>query len=181
MKRKIKNTTKPKRTVSIDEEDFKRLSKVIYLDFTQYPKWTDCVSIDGFTNCLRDNNEALRHFYFILTDLFRCIEDYDVNQVFSNSVKNCHRLSGKYAQLALKVIREIHGPNMLDDKSDIWELSTGTQEIRIVGVFVTSTMHYFYPLFIDHHHLIYPSEKYNNKDFKHYKFTTKSILKHTLK
>ncbi|MCZ3747078.1 hypothetical protein L2520_06580 [Limosilactobacillus vaginalis] len=176
VKRKIKNTTKPKRTVSVDEEDYKKLSNVIYLDFTQYPKWTSCVSVDGFTNYLKDDNEALRHFYFIITELFRSVEDYDINKVFSGSVKGCHRLSGDHAQLALEVIREIHGPNILDEKSDIWEISNGIQEIRIIGVFVTSTMHYFYPLFIDHHHLIYPSKKYNDNDFKHYKFTTETIL-----
>ena len=102
------------------------------------------------------------------------IEEYG-KDIFNGRAAHCHLLRGEAEKTAKKVIQEIHGKNTLDDSSEIWELSGKTEEIRIIGAFVTSTVHIFYPLFIDHHHLIYPSKKYNGPDYRKYSFTKEKI------
>lgn len=172
-KGRVKNTTKPELTVKIGDED-KKLSDVVYIDLTHYPRWTNTVQIGDFNNCLKDSNEALRHFFFIIDRLIPDIEEYGPN-IFNGRARHCHLLRGSEDKLARKVIRAIHGDRILDGLSEIWELSAKTEEIRVIGTFVNDKMHIFYPLFIDHHHLIYPDKNYNSPDYKKYNFTKKRI------
>lgn len=172
-RKKVRNTTRPEVTVKIGSED-KKLSDLVYIDLTQYPHWTDTIQLNTFTNYLRDPKEALRHFFFILDRLFPDIEGYG-KDIFSGKADHCHLLHGKQERLARKVIRRIHGDRVLDGLTEIWELSARTEEIRIIGSFVTDKMHVFYPLFIDHHHLIYPSKLYNSPDYKNFSFTKEDI------
>ena len=170
-KRKVRNITKPKSIVQSIKID---LNDIIYIDFTKYPKWTDTINVGDFNNCLKDVNEASRHFFFIVDRLIPDIESYG-SDIFTNKTKHCHVLTGTFAEKAKKVIRSIHGKNILDDDADIWELAAKTEEIRLIGVFFNDTVRRFYPLFIDQHHLIYPSNKYNQPDYKNYKFTKDKI------
>ncbi len=173
MSKKVKNTITPELTVKIGDED-KKLSDMIYVDFTKYPRWTDTIQIDDFNNCLKDSREALRHFFFIIDQLIPDIEDYGPD-IFNGRARHCHLLRDDEAEKARKIIRAIHGNKTLDELSEIWELSAKTEEIRIVGTFVNDKMHIFYPLFIDHHHLIYPNKNYNSPDYKKYSFTKEKI------
>lgn len=59
-KRKVKNIIQPKSSVQSGKLD---LNDIIYIDFTKYPKWTDTIRVGDFNNCLRDVNEASRHFF----------------------------------------------------------------------------------------------------------------------
>lgn len=169
-KKRVANAKIPKKNVKTQQpnEDDR-----IYIDFTQYGKWTDTISMKEFTNNLKDVEEAFRHFGFILKHLLKYIENNGKN-ILSNNVKHCHSLTGDARKLAVKVAREIHGSNILDEDTNLWQLAVSTEEIRIVGTFVEKT---FYPLFIDHHHLIYPSQKYNQADYKHYKYVSQEHLK----
>lgn len=170
-KRRVKLASKPKKNVRSGEAD---LSDIIYIDFTKYPNWTNTVKLGEFNNCLKDVNEASRHFFFIVDRLIPDIESYG-GKIFAQQVKHCHKLSGDAAEKAKKVIKKIHGENVLDDGATIWELAAKTEEIRLIGVFVNDKVRKFYPLFIDHHHLIYPSNKYNQPDYKKYEFTKDKI------
>ncbi|UWI43311.1 hypothetical protein [Lactobacillus paragasseri] len=169
--KKVKNLTKPKGNVRSEPA---KLRDIIYIDFTKYPNWTETVKIKEFNNCLKDVNEASRHFFFIVDQLIPDIESYG-EKIFSQKAKHCHILYGEAANKARKVIRKIHGKNVLDDSTEIWELAAKTEEIRLIGVFVNEKVRKFYPLFIDHHHLIYPSLKYNQLDYKKYSFTKENI------
>lgn len=66
---------------------------------------------------------------------------------------------------------------LLDDDTNLWELGAPTEEIRIIGSFVVKV---FYPLFIDHHHLIYPNKNYNNKDYGHFSYSAQNIINSSL-
>ena len=170
-KRKIQIASKPKRSVSTENLNLK---DIIYIDFTKYPKWTNTVKVKNFNNCLKDVNEASRHFFFIVDQLIPDIESYG-SDIFTQKAKHCHILQGKHAKIAKEIIRKIHGDKVLDDDSDTWELAAKTEEIRLIGMFVNDTVRKFYPLLIDHHHLIYPSQKYNQFDYKKYEFTKDKI------
>lgn len=170
-RKRVQNNTIPKKNVNVGNV---KLSDLIYIDLTKYPHWTDTVHVNDFTNCLRDSGQALRHFFFIVNQLMPDIEDYGMD-IFSGKADHCHLLRGKYKELAIKIIHEIHGNRVLDDDSELWSLGGKTEEIRIIGTFINSQIHVFYPLFIDHHHLVYPSKKYNNPDYKNFKFTKEDM------
>lgn len=170
-KRKVQIAAQPQNNVRSGKL---ALNDIVYIDFTKYPKWTDTVKVGDFNNCLKDVNEASRHFFFIVDRLIPDIESYG-KDIFTSKTKHCHILNGDAAKRAKEIIRNIHGPNVLDDDVNIWELAAKTEEIRLIGVFVTDTVRRFYPLFIDHHHLIYPSDKHNQPDYKKYKFTKDKI------
>lgn len=170
--KRIGKPTEPKPNVTIGNV---QLSDLVYIDFAKYPHWTDTVQVGKFNNCLKNKDEALRHFFFIVDQLIPDIEDYG-KDIFNGRADHCHCLGGEHERLARKVIKEIYGDKVLDDLSEIWELSGKTNEIRIIGSFVNSTMHIFYPLFIDHHHLIYPDKHYNSPDYGKYGFTKAKIV-----
>lgn len=170
-RKRVHNNTVPKENVNIGNV---KLSDLIYIDLTKYPRWTDTVQIGDFTNCLQDSNEALRHFFFIVNRWIPDIEDYGMD-IFSGKADHCHSLGEKNRELAIKIIHKIHGKRVLDDDSELWSLGGKTEEIRIIGTFVNSQIHVFYPLFIDHHHLVYPSKKYNSPDYKNFSFTKEDI------
>lgn len=170
-RKKIGKPTQPKVNVTVGNV---RLSDLIYIDLTKYPHWTDTVRVGSFTNCLKDKEQALRHFFFIVDQLIPNIEEYGPD-IFNGKAKHCHLLRNAEDKRARKIIRAIHGNRVLDGLSEIWELSAKTEEIRIIGTFVNDEMHIFYPLFIDHHHLIYPDKYYNSPDYKKYSFTKEKI------
>lgn len=170
--KRIGTPTRPKLNVTVGNV---QLSDLVYIDFTKYHHWTDTIQVGSFNNCLKDHDEALRHFFFIVDQLIPDIEDYG-KDIFNGRVEHCHRLGDEHDELARKVIKKIYGNKILDDLSEIWELSGKTNEIRIIGSFVNSTVHIFYPLFIDHHHLIYPDKHYNSPDYGKYSFTKTKIM-----
>ena len=171
-KKRVVSPSKPKRNVSIDNKS--ELQDIIYIDFNKYPKWTSSVRIGNFTNHFRNSDQALKHFFFIVDQLIPSIEDYG-GDIFSGKAKHCHRLTGEQQGLALKIIKEIHGSKILDKESELWQIGGKTKEIRIIGTFVNGSVRIFYPLFIDHHHLLYPSQKYNQSDYKKFNFSTENI------
>lgn len=169
--KRVHNNTVPRENVNVGNV---KLSDLIYIDLTKYPHWTDTVQIGDFTNCLRDSSEALRHFFFIVNQLIPDIEDYGMD-IFSRKANHCHLLRNEHKDLAIRIIHEIHGNRVLDDDSELWSLGGKSEEIRIIGTFVNSQIHVFYPLFIDHHHLVYPSLYYNSPDYRHFSFTKEDI------
>lgn len=170
-RKKIGNPTQPKNNVTVGNVV---LSDLIYIDLTKYPRWTDTIHLDDFTNCLQNQEQALRHFFFIVDQLIPDIEDYG-KDIFNGRADHCHLLREKEAKVAKEIIKEIHGDKVLDGLSELWELGGKTEEIRLIGAFVTSNIHTFYPLFIDHHHLLYPDKHYNSPDYKRFTFTKEKI------
>lgn len=131
------------------------------------------ITIKGYTNHLKNGEEAVRHFCFILKQLLSYIEE-NGKEIIQGQCNHCHKLTGKNRNLAIKIIREIYKDSpLIDGSTDLWQLGMGTEEIRIVGSFVNWT---FYPLFIDHHHLIYPDKHYNQADYKNYGYIPQEHL-----
>lgn len=173
-RKRVKNGISPRRNVISSEPT--RQEK-IYIDLTKYKKWTDSVKIGNFTNHLENKEEAVRHFLYILKIILAYIEE-NGNDILANNVKHCHVLRGKQDLLARKIIKKMYGNKvLLDDDTNLWELGAPTEEIRIIGSFVVKV---FYPLFIDHHHLIYPNKNYNNKDYGHFSYSAQNIINSSL-
>lgn len=168
-KKKVKNLHKPRLNVT---DNISKLDDIIYIDFTKYDKWLDSVELDDFTNYFHDEKEALKKLYFVLHQLIPDIEKKG-KEIFKE--KHCHSVKGKQATKAIKIVKKFHGKNVLDDETEIWELSAQKGGVRIFGVFINDTFRRFYPLFMDYHHLLYSDKNYNEADYKNNKFGTEHI------
>ncbi|MGY3779140.1 hypothetical protein [Isobaculum melis] len=162
----INNTTHPRNTV-INNVDVKSHSKTI-IDFSKYPNWTHSTRIGNFTNQLKNEKECAKNYYILVSKLFPFLQNQG-GDLFTG-INHCHLLNDsddkKYRTQAINIIENIH--NVKFDKSlELWQLSYG-QGIRLVGAMVkggdNNNQTIIYPLFIDHHHLIYPDKNHNQKD-----------------
>lgn len=158
----IKNKTHVRANVKASDLN---LSDELIISFKEHPVWVNCINKNYFCNCYKNSDEALKVLVKIFSSIFPSIQN-DYKQML-NSKNNCHYLSGENKQKALKVIKEIHRIN-IDDEANIFQISDGTSGIRVIGILVSYSVQVFYPMFIDPHHLIYESKKYNSKDYKHY-------------
>lgn len=78
----------------------------IRIDFTRYNKWTYTVRVKNFNNHLQNEKEALRHFYFILSELLKYVQEKGI-AIFSGQVRHCHIIQGEHYTLARTVVNEI--------------------------------------------------------------------------
>lgn len=129
--------------------------------------WYKTVSINGFTNLLRKSDDLCDELTYIMGEFFPIIyKEHDC--IFNNrGYRHCHKvnLHSKNIQLYEKIIKEIGKDIEFNSVKDmLWQVGL-TGSIRIIGVLSENT---FYPLFIDRHHLLHPSEKHNQKDLKKY-------------
>jgi hypothetical protein len=166
-KKRIRNITKPKQNIS--QPKHKDFSDRFYIDFTQYPHWIDSINEKYFVNSLKDQNEAAKKFYFIISKIFPDLEEMG-KDIFTSKYQHCHKIEGDKLITAKKIIKKIDNLDIGEDVN-LWQISAkNARNVRIVGSMVTSDMFIFYPLFIDYHHFLYSSKKYNQRDFKNNKF-----------
>jgi len=144
---------------------------------TVYP-WLNATnkyfSSDGFTNLCKDSEQFACLITTLLEDIIPVVnKNYDsIFFKFDKKYRHCHQLDEKKASLANKFSKELTSTDFSDivDGSDYswWQL--GVKEgIRIVGIF-SKTYNVFYPIFVDWHHLMFSSKKYNQADFSKYSY-----------
>ncbi|EJQ42914.1 hypothetical protein IEQ_05118 [Bacillus cereus BAG6X1-2] len=162
-KKKVKNIHQSKKKVStpvpkIDESN-------LIFDF-RYSGWLKSIHTKYFTNKLKNETEFASCIYDVMTKVIPTIQkEWEQIKGRSGQFRHCHPIDSNKIELVTNVIRHIHGVTMLDDdvsNNSIWQLGTH-QGIRIIGMYYqpTNTM---FPLFVDYHHLIHPSDWHNQKD-----------------
>lgn len=160
--KKINNNIKP--TSPINNTKKSKTNPDVLFDFIQYPNWTHSVRIGEYTNELKSEKDCSKQFYKLISKLLPYIQSEGKN-IFNATTEHCHLLQKEKRELAVKIIEKIHNLS-LPEETEIWQLgySGGT---RIVGTLISGGEEdkiTIYPLFIDHHHLIYASQKHNAKD-----------------
>ncbi len=152
----------------------------IIIDFSRFPFCFRCVSIDKFTNKLKDSNEFFNYFKEIFEKVIPAITKYNYNNVTTMTNKHSHVIpnNSKEYSIIIKILKAIHKeyfPNIdfelflvnnINDYS-IWQLGI-TGGVRIIGI---RKCNVFSVLFIDYHHLIYPDKNYNQKNYLSYNFS----------
>lgn len=149
----------------------------IKIDISKYPFCFRTIKISGFTNKLKNEEEFSKKFKIIVEELIPHVTQYTFNNI-QNSTRHCHPVTDSQK---IKLIFEIVG-NLVEqwkpgvDKEKflvqnlegevLWEL--GVRDVRLIGIRKSTTFHL---LFVDYHHLIYPSEKYNDKEYSRNKFS----------
>lgn len=161
--KKINNNIKP--TNSINNTKTSKKNPVIFIDFVEYPNWTHSVRVGDYTNQLKDEKECSKQFYKLINKLLPYIQKQ--GKKLFNRPDHCHIIQQEKRTLSCKVIKELHGFD-LPEETDLWQLSYG-EGTRLVCAVISGNSDedsiIVYPLFIDHHHLIYPSKNKNKQDY----------------
>lgn len=120
-----------------------------------------------FNNYYKDANEACFVAYILLNKLIPFLKEHG-KEIVSNSYKHCHIVRGKEETLAKEINKRVNNFD-LDPDEEIWEVAIGNNNgLRVcVGVANYNDSLYFYPLFIDPHHMIYDDDRhgFNGKNY----------------
>lgn len=168
----IKNTVTPNSLVTNDKNHVTS-SSVLHIDFSYYRDWLKSTRIKSkFTNCYSDNKHINNTMRDIFSKIFPHAQE-NINKIMANNEAHCHIISDRDKRnLCTQVIEEIHNKT-ISEEVELWQLGA-TGEIRVIGSIIShGTIYIFYPLFVDCHHLIYPSNNRSNnhKDVKNSKKT----------
>lgn len=170
-RKKVKNTSKPKKNVSLDHPKSTHQANELSFNLS-YKNWMKGVSAKDFSNKLPGLEDFSRYTHEIFSELIPTIYEHWKEIIIDRSprYKHCHLLVSEKKSLALSIAENIHGKTILDEQNDynIWQFGF-SGSVRLVAVYdhLKATL---YPIFIDYHHHIYPDVKYNQKDTKKYDF-----------
>ena len=149
--------------------------------YPYYPKWINTTDTfykkNGFTNRLKDADEFSNNITEITTVILPALYK-DFSNVFSLSpqYRHCHPVPQDKRKLVEAVSREIHGSDIqsmnfeeLNENRVEWWYLGFKNNLRLVGLYNKANS-CFYPMFIDHHHLIHESQYYNQSDYGKYDY-----------
>ncbi|GIP63382.1 hypothetical protein J32TS6_19370 [Virgibacillus pantothenticus] len=139
--------------------------------------WLKSVNIknDNYTNMLRNEKEFIDYITQLFHGLIPLIHQNGKEMIKGAGKKwrHCHPVQDEKIDLVQKVTEEIG----IDFKSDQDGKKAGPQfwqfgvkgNLRLIAIY-DYTNNSLKPLFIDYHHLIHPSIKYNQLDYENYSF-----------
>ncbi|ASD24608.1 conserved hypothetical protein [Ureaplasma parvum serovar 1 str. ATCC 27813] len=168
MSKKINNDKTPRNkvknnNVSKDNDDI-----VISL---RYENWVKGERVNSLTTYTKDKNQFLKNIIYILNTLFPYVYKNWKNKGIND---HCHPIkqndekSRNVFSKYIKLIKKLH-PNLLkndNEELELYQLGLG----RSVRVICSKIDNILFPLLIDHHHLGYESQSYNDKDTKKYDY-----------
>lgn len=165
---KIKNKKTPNSSIQISKTS---IVKNIEIDFTYF--CFKSVNLKFFTNFLKDEKE----YFKVLNNFYKQTIPHLISKKFEEleQVKNshCHYINEeKKVNKILTILENYRAigfelPNFEDESTDFYQLA-GPMGIRMIGYKIGNI---FYLLFLDVHHLIYPSLKHNNYDYNNYSYS----------
>ncbi|QHW33324.1 hypothetical protein GZH47_22700 [Paenibacillus rhizovicinus] len=169
MRKKIKGNFKPSITPQDtvknkkDPGTYERLT----FDFS-YDRWLKSISIKGFTNLLKNEEEFASAIVQVFKDVIPIIQSNW--EIIRHNTKlqfpHCHSLAKDKIILVNKIIEEIYNKQLMDESGNenlnYWQLGV-KQSLRLIAIFDHST-NIIYPVFLDHFHQIHPSIKHNDNN-----------------
>lgn len=129
---------------------------------------------NDFTNMVKDAEEFSANITEISTEIVPKLYN-EHKSLFNNNGHNyhCHKVAEDKKELVKEIAEEIHATkfdnNQLREARIQWWYLGFKQNIRLVGLYDRSK-EVFYPMFIDHHHLIHQNDFFNQPDFKKYDY-----------
>lgn len=144
----------------------------IVVDFSRFPFCFRTVTLDNFTNKLKDANEFFEMFNSLFTKVIPHVSQFKSQDIYTNRHCNILKPERNYEEynLCLKIVEKLSNEyNNYDFETfkcnhiyDYTMCELGTVNgIRLIGVLYSNI---FPVLFIDYYHQIFPSVKYNQKD-----------------
>lgn len=174
-KHNIQNPLTPNSQV-INKKVIEDESKVV-INFS-YKNWFRGSSTNDITTYTESENDFQKHMTFIFEELLPFVyEKWASDKQFGN----CHTLHDfdkKRTREANKkyrsIINKLH-PSISTDKEDLELFQLGlNNSVRLICGKINNTL---YPLLIDHYHLGYDSQFYNQKDFTKFSYCPIESLK----
>ena len=163
--RTIKNNIKEKQSSiknnigtngSIIKND-KILENRIVLRFSNFNLKSVRLKNDEFTNFQKDIYETHKIFSVFLDSFLKHFEKMTIEEL--RKEKHCHPIEGEKEKLCYKILSEYD--NVKKEGITFFQFG-GTKGIRAVSHKLGENVYEL--LFLDPHHLLYPSNKYNQKD-----------------
>lgn len=141
----------------------------VRVDFYTNRDWLKSGQCKGFSNYLKSEQDFAKHIYIVVKKIIPEIQE-KWYEICNGGNKHCHPIALPKKEIFKKLFEERY-PKYDLGELDIWQFGVtgGTRLVASVtnegdGITVIR------PLFVDYHHLIYESQKYNDKDIKKYGF-----------
>ncbi|EGQ1299541.1 TPA: hypothetical protein REF75_001146 [Staphylococcus pseudintermedius] len=168
--RKVKNNKNINKNVT-NRKDVKQEFKIVL----ENENWLRSCVVDNFTNNYKDHKSMAKILTKVMTVLLPDIEKhgYDIfNQqgIWHNRKSHCHIVNDDKFNLIKKIVKKINRKDIdisTDEEKKLWQYGI-VGGIRIICLYDKAN-NKVHPLFIDSHHLIHPSPKYNQEDVMNYK------------
>lgn len=165
---KIKNKNNPNMSIPRLEPNF---SKNIIIDLKYF--CFQSINIKFFTNYLKDEIEYFKSLNNLYKQTIPHLTSKKFDEVDQDRNSHCHYLNGQSEIMKVVKILEHYKnigfelPSFEDESEDFYQLG-GPNGIRLIGYRIDNI---FYLLFLDFHHLVSSSIKFNNYDYKNYSYS----------
>lgn len=124
-----------------------------------------------FTNFLRNSEEYSKKVTELIEEIILKINS-DSEELFKRDSKHCHSLKGHQLEIVQEISKELIDNDFkqaTDEKDYVWWQIGFKGSTRLIGI-LSKSNNCFYPIFVDWHHLLFSSEKYNSFDYKKYNY-----------
>lgn len=144
-----------------------------HFKFRTYSNWLDATKVRDFSNCCKDAEEFADFVYFVIQNMIPQIYE-NAFEIFVNcNPKNTplfhsHAIDNEHIPLVQEIAYKLTNEQYDDPELSWWEIG-GVQSVRMFGIYFDSEPG-FYPVFMDWHHLVYPDQNYNDKDYNNYNY-----------
>jgi hypothetical protein len=135
--------------------------------------WLKGVSQGVFTNKLSNETMYAEYITEVFHKLIPVIQQ-NWREILTSqgrgSWRHCHQVPDEKTDLVLSITEEIHGHQFRSVHAgpSLWQLGV-TQNIRLFAIHDYTNNHLI-PLFVDYHHLVHPSDHFNQSDYSKYSF-----------
>ena len=147
------------------------MSDKVIINFGKYPFSFRQISVDQFTNKLKDLDEFKHMCQVLFEKLIPCLYECRSMEEARTKYRHCHSIVGDKLEKVHSIVRQlctINKPKFDSnlfvtqnlDNEIIWQL--GLEDIRIIGIRHENVLDV---LFIDYNHLIYSNKKYNQTEY----------------
>lgn len=116
----------------------------------------------GFTNYLKDIFEVHNYFVLLFDKFLKHMKNKKVGEI-QHKGNHYHRIEGKNEKICREIVRKIRNQKEVSEDAEFYQF--GIEGLRIITQKIDNV---YDILFLDPHHLIYPSDKYNQKDRDNY-------------
>lgn len=136
-------------------------------------KWLKSINNKSFTNKLHKENDFAPAIFELFNKVIPTVQSH-WEEIFRNpgrsQWKHCHTIDNDKIDKVLAIVETIHGHTYRESQtgSKLWQFGI-SQGLRLVGIYNYND-NTVTPLFVDYHHLVYPSQKHNKEDHSSFKF-----------
>jgi len=142
-------------------------------DFSQ-KDWLKSINQKEFTNKLESENMFAKYIFELFYKLIPTIQQNwkeIIRSAGTGNWKHCHPVKEEKLDSVIHILEHIHGHQFRTAATSgpsLWQFGI-SQNIRLIAIHDYKN-NFLTPVFIDYHHQIHPSIKYNKTEYSRYEF-----------